>query len=77
VAFGEGWWDELSKKSKRDQLSFNYVAWKQQLQFRYVDGDATSDAFVSRLSHKVPLHRMPKNYLLGAIKRIKRLFHSQ
>ena len=22
------WWDELSKKSHRDQLSFNYSIWK-------------------------------------------------
>lgn len=71
VAFDEGWWKELSTKSKRDQLSFNYVAWKQGLRFRYVDGDATEDAYVKRLSHKVPWQRLPKNYALGAIKRIR------
>ncbi len=73
IAFDEAWWQELSTKSKRDQLSFNYVAWKQGLQFRYIDGDATEDAYVKRLSHYIPWKRRPKNYLLGAMKRLRRM----
>lgn len=29
----EDWWDELNQCSKRDQLSFNYVAWRNQMKF--------------------------------------------
>lgn len=32
-AFDEAWWQEIAQGSVRDQLSFPYVAWKQQ--FRY------------------------------------------
>lgn len=32
------WWNELLKYSKRDQISFNYVAWKQKFKFKYIDG---------------------------------------
>lgn len=35
----ELWWQMINKLSKRDQLSFNYVAWKQQLKFGYLQGD--------------------------------------
>lgn len=34
IKFNELWFDEVRTKSKRDQLSFNYVAWK--LNFSYV-----------------------------------------
>jgi len=28
ASFNELWWNEIAIHSKRDQLSFNYVAWK-------------------------------------------------
>lgn len=31
--FGEAWWDEIRDGSVRDQLSFNYVAWRHKLRF--------------------------------------------
>lgn len=37
----EAWWSEVKHKSVRDQLSFNYIAWKYNLQFQtfpYVEG---------------------------------------
>lgn len=36
----ERWWEELKYNSKRDQLSFNYAAWKQNLEYNIIPGDA-------------------------------------
>ncbi|WP_442795238.1 glycosyltransferase domain-containing protein [Pelobium manganitolerans] len=33
------WWEFVLKQSKRDQLSFNYVAWKHNFKFAYINGD--------------------------------------
>jgi len=35
----EDWWTEVKYGSKRDQLSFPYVAWKNQLDFNFIDED--------------------------------------
>lgn len=35
----EKWWSELENGSKRDQLSFNYAAWKQNFEPHYVTGN--------------------------------------
>lgn len=35
-AFNRRWWKEVSTKSLRDQLSFNYCAWKENLQINYI-----------------------------------------
>jgi len=35
----ETWWHELENGSKRDQLSFNYTAWKCNFKLVYIDGD--------------------------------------
>ena len=39
----EEWWNEIKYNSKRDQLSFNYVAWKTDLKFSYLDGDSRNN----------------------------------
>jgi hypothetical protein len=36
AAFNEAWWNELSRFSDRDQLSFPVVAWRQKLRFNVV-----------------------------------------
>lgn len=36
----EAWWQMVLTMSKRDQLSFNYVAWKTGLPFGYLSGDS-------------------------------------
>jgi hypothetical protein len=46
AAFNEAWWDELSNWSRRDQLSFNYVARKLGLSFHAHGSD--SDARLRR-----------------------------
>ncbi len=35
----ETWWAELEKGSKRDQLSFNYAAWKCNFSLKYLPGN--------------------------------------
>ena len=42
----ESWWEEIKYNSKRDQLSFNYVAWKNNFNFNYLEGhDRTNHYF--------------------------------
>lgn len=36
----ESQWDILKYYSKREQLSFNYIAWKNHLRFEYIEGDS-------------------------------------
>ena len=49
----EHWWTELKYGSKRDQLSFNYVAWKNNFKFNYLPGDGRDDGYVKQvIGHK-------------------------
>lgn len=41
----EGWWKEIQTYSNRDQVSFNYVAWKHKLDFIYMNGDSRDNKF--------------------------------
>jgi hypothetical protein len=41
----EAWWKEILCHSCRDQLSFNYVAWKQRFSFSYIERDRLSRYF--------------------------------
>ena len=52
----ETWWHELSNGSKRDQLSFDYAAWKTKLNFKVLDGDLRNHEYF----HMIGKHR--KNY---------------
>jgi hypothetical protein len=49
----EEWWKELKKRSKRDQLSFNYVAWKNKLDFYEIPGNAYGNELYERVAHKI------------------------
>ncbi len=44
----EQWWSEISYNSKRDQLSFNYSAWKHGVKFNYLDGDSRENEYFVR-----------------------------
>ncbi len=39
IAVMERWWSELERGSKRDQLSFNYAAWREKFQYTEINGD--------------------------------------
>jgi hypothetical protein len=52
IKHNEDWWSEIKHNSKRDQLSFNYIAWKNQFNFVYLEGDSRSNEyFVSMGKH--------------------------
>ena len=44
----EDWWTEIKYGSKRDQLSFNYCAWKNDLKFNYMLGDSRDNDYFFR-----------------------------
>jgi hypothetical protein len=49
----EDWWTEIKYNSKRDQLSFNYIVWKNKFNFVYLQGDSrNNEYFVSMGKHK-------------------------
>lgn len=48
----EAWWDEIQNGSRRDQLSFNYVAWKNKLDFVYMKGDSRRNKYFLHTQHK-------------------------
>lgn len=39
------WWTEIKYNSKRDQLSFNYIAWKNNFNFVYLQGDSRNNEY--------------------------------
>jgi len=45
------WWSEIKKGSRRDQLSFNYVAWKNCFDFDYIKGNVRQNKYFSHRSH--------------------------
>ncbi|MBI3571975.1 DUF616 domain-containing protein [Candidatus Kaiserbacteria bacterium] len=73
IAAMERWWEELSRWSKRDQMSFNYVAWKTGLKFNYIPLDAFDNPYTKRLNHYLPPLQNVRSYVIGAQKRILRL----
>jgi len=47
----EDWWKEINKGSIRDQLSFNYVAWKNNLKFCLIEKEKLHE-FIKKFPHK-------------------------
>ncbi len=53
VEFNEAWWEEIKNGSKRDQISFNYVAKKVGITWRYFPGDLRTPNSLFRVdNHK-------------------------
>ncbi len=50
------WWREVTTRSKRDLMSFNYVAWKQQFAFTYIPLDGADNEYVKKVRHTQPLN---------------------
>jgi hypothetical protein len=48
----EDWWNELMCHSKRDQLSFCYIAWKHNFYFNIIDENGEGESYFIRISHK-------------------------
>ena len=49
----EDWWTEIQYNSKRDQLSFNYCAWKNNLNFKYLPGDSRDNKYFKNLGKHI------------------------
>lgn len=51
VAFSESWWKEICNFSRRDQLSFNYIANKLNFKFAIIDKNNIDNEYHSTISH--------------------------
>ena len=52
----EAWWQEIKNHSRRDQLSFNFVVWKNNLKFVYIKGDSRRNKYFLHRKHKIRLN---------------------
>lgn len=48
----EEWWSEVLTHSKRDQLSFNYIAWRKNLDFNLIQRDIYKEPYFKLEKHK-------------------------
>lgn len=46
------WWNEISKHSRRDQLSFNYVIWKYKFKYKILNLDVYNNNLFTLREHK-------------------------
>lgn len=51
IAMMEKWWFEILCGSRRDELSFNYLSWKTNFLFHYVEGDFKKNNYFITLKH--------------------------
>jgi hypothetical protein len=69
----ERWWQELKMGSRRDQLSFNYAAWKEKLNYYVIDGDLRNNQWFFMLGiHRQNYFWKLLRYRLRSILGIKR-----
>ncbi len=52
IALGEAWWKEICNFSRRDQISFNYVAHKLNYSYTKIDGNAYNNKYFKFAGHK-------------------------
>lgn len=50
--FGERWWSQIYRHSVRDQVSFNYVCWRQGLAYATFDGKIRESKYFDWRQHK-------------------------
>lgn len=58
-----GWWNELKEWTRRDQMSFNFVAWRDHFHFAYMKGEPADNPYFLRLWH----YRAPREKWRGYI----------
>lgn len=76
IRFSELWWQELELHSKRDQLSFAYIARKEQLEYSLLPGTIRNNDYFEIHAH---IHKKRKNKTLGhkLLKSLKKRFQSK
>lgn len=53
IKLNEDWWTEMKYGSRRDQLSLNYVEWKNKFKINYIPGDVRNNEYFVMISgHK-------------------------
>lgn len=52
IKLNEAWWNEIKKGSKRDQLSFNYVCWKNNFKYQIIEGYYWDNEYTKMVPHK-------------------------
>lgn len=52
ITLSEDWWKELITESKRDQLSFNVMAWKNNINYGLIEGTVFNNIYFKSLHHK-------------------------
>ncbi|HBT81629.1 TPA: hypothetical protein DEB04_02835 [Candidatus Giovannonibacteria bacterium] len=68
----EAWWNIERGESKRDQLSFNYAAWKHNFAFSYISGYSRDNPyFLRHRGHHKPPQKGIKSYLKRVISAIR------
>lgn len=61
------WWKEIRNNSPRDQLSFNYVAWKNHLAINYIKQNSRDNKYFYQVPHNVSY----KEKVFKLMKRLK------
>ncbi|MBN1575912.1 MAG: DUF616 domain-containing protein [Chitinispirillaceae bacterium] len=66
----ERWWKEIVSGSRRDQLSFNYVAWKERFKFQIIEGNIRDNPWfyqigIHRSDYRMKLFRYRLRRFLG------------
>ena len=52
IELGEAWWREICSLSKRDQISFNYIAQKLNYSYTEIDGNAYDNKYFKFTGHR-------------------------
>ena len=63
----EAWWREIERYTQRDQVSFNYVAWKHNLPITYIDADSRNNEFFIFHSHRRSLYERIRTRLMSLL----------
>lgn len=51
ISFNKSWWGQIQSYSYRDQLSFNYIAWKLGMKYGHVPGRRDKSDFCTFIHH--------------------------
>lgn len=73
----QDWWNEVKNESNRDQLSFNYVAWKHDFDFTVIEENGWDNEYFYRKKHHIPWYKKPKLYIKYIYRRIKNFFNAK
>lgn len=61
----EDWWDEINSYSIRDQLSFNYVAYRNNLDYAVIPGNVYNNRFFKWTKHTNPPPALSIGWILN------------